>query len=664
MFDMIYLRLFSQDPVTLLMATFVVVAAVIILILRRKVFVQDVHEPQVSGSEPIKDSYYEANKLFRRKRKYLHIIICIIPFAACLVHFILNRFVGNVWATWHFYGIFYLAAALIALLPVFDLIRITRKIFPPFVVVFAVAALFHTAIYPMAWSSALRNHTHKSYTESFIAMTEDMEKYYSLTDWKRIDIPALRDKFLPVVEQAEKTNDDGLFYAAACAYTYYFFDGHVRAMPSTESFWRGVMLLSGNDYGFSMVKLDDGRYVAVCSDIETPAYEAGIHDGTEIVMWNGKPVAQAAAETECIYKYLTWPVKENEDFFRPVWLATRGINDPIDSAERILALAEIEPRISRFIRNDTGEVVEIADPRKIPMELMDILTVEENTDKRSPAYVGFISDNGEYTEIEVKALGFGMNRLEYTYLNLLNILRPNAYWLDKNLETIMVNDDTAYMLRFIESNFILTDNLSYLTGKYPAIKRKLSKKFEELRAQGMKKLIIDARHNEGGFTAMGNETASLFSKESFPMGMEVSCINGEFKPLQTEYVEAGGTFSDLQVVLLTDAFCLSAGDYLVKALENCPNVTVMGMTSSNCSCQTTGGDSYLSDSVCEVRYPVNWRYNPDGTRFIDTDFTRTCTLPLDVKIPLTLEAALMMTSIEEDVPDYQLEYAIEYLRQK
>ena len=664
MFDMIYLRLFSQDPVTIALASFVVVAAIVILVLRRKVFVQDIQEPQTDGLEPIKDSYYEANKIFRRKRKYLHIILCVIPFAACFVHFIFARFIGNSWATWHYYGIFYLASALIALLPICDLNRITRKVFPPFTAVFAVAALLHTLIFPMAWSSALRNHTHKSYTESFIAMTEDMEKYYSLMDWKKIDIPALRDKFLPVVEQAEKTNDDGLLYAAACAYTYYFYDGHVRAMPSTESFWRGVMLLSGNDYGFSMVKLDDGRFIAVSCSAESPAYEAGIHNGTEIVMWNGKPVAQAAAETECIYKFVTWPVKENEDFFRPVWLATRGINDPLDSAERILALSQIEPRISRFIKNDTGEIVEIENPGRIPMELLDTLTVEDNTGKRSPAYVGFITDSGEYKELELKALGYGIDRLEYTYLNLLSALRTNAFWLDKNLDTIMINDDTAYMLRFIESNFILTDNLSYLTGKYPAIRQKLTKTLSELRAQGMKKLIIDARNNEGGFLAMGNETASLFTTECFPTGMEVSRINGNYKPLQTEHVEPDGSFSDIQVVLLTNAFCLSAGDYLVKVLGDCPNVTVMGMTTSNCSCQTTGGDSYLAESICQVRYPVNWRDNPDGTRFIDTDETRTCTLPLDVTIPLTYEAALSMTSFEDDVPDYQLEYAIEYLKER
>lgn len=37
-------------------------------------------------------------------------------------------------------------------------------------------------------------------------MTEDMEKYYSLKEWKKIDIPALREKFLPVVQKAQEVH--------------------------------------------------------------------------------------------------------------------------------------------------------------------------------------------------------------------------------------------------------------------------------------------------------------------------------------------------------------------------------------------------------------------------------------------------------------------------
>ena len=226
----------------------------------------------------------------------------------------------------------------------------------------------------------------------------------------------------------------------------------------------------------------------------------------------------------------------------------------------------------------------------------------------------------------------------------------------------MVNDDTAYMLRFSETNFILLDNLSYLTGRYPAIKNKLKRTLQGLREQGMKNLIIDARCNSGGFSAMGNETASLFSSERFVVDTKGSFIDGVYKEFTSEYVEADGSFSDINVVLLTDAFCVSAGDYLVKVLGKCPNVTVMGFTSSNCACQTTGGLSYLTDGMNYVVYPVGWMYEPDGKRLIDTDETRTCTLPLDVKVPLTYEAALTLTSEDPDRPDYLLEYAKEYLK--
>ena len=49
-----------------------------------------------------------------------------------------------------------------------------------------------------------------------------MEKYYSLKDWKKIDIPALREKFLPVIQKAQDTKNPKLFAAAIQAYAYYF----------------------------------------------------------------------------------------------------------------------------------------------------------------------------------------------------------------------------------------------------------------------------------------------------------------------------------------------------------------------------------------------------------------------------------------------------------
>lgn len=144
-----------------------------------------------------------------------------------------------------------------------------------------------------------------------------------------------------------------------------------------------------------------------------------------------------------------------------------------------------------------------------------------------------------------------------------------------------------------------------------------------------KKLIIDARANSGGFWSLGLETASLFSTESFDIAKRGSEVFGKESILQTITVPADGRFSDIEVILLVDPFCVSAGDSLVKMLSQCSNVTVMGLAPSNCSCQETGGVSFLSDSICSIVYPVNWLYEVDGRRYIDVDETRECTLPLD-----------------------------------
>ena len=667
MLDLIFTRLFAQPPVPIFLSLFVALYAIAVLVLMRSVFGE-----KPLGIPPELMRYTDCSAAFRRKRKRLFILVCAVPLVLCIIHFIFARYKHNMWATWHYYGIFYLASVLLAALPLADFAKITRKLCAPLVTAFAAAAFFHTIIYPMAWSSTIRNHTYESFTESFVSMTHDMEEHYSLKDWKKTDIPAIREKILPLVEHAERTNDKGLFHAAMSAYAYYFYDGHVKAYAEDPDVWYiALLILAGNDYGFSIVQLDDGRFIAVSCSPETQAYQMGIHNGTQIVKWNGKPVAQAVSEIECIYGANTWPVKENEDFFRPVWLSTRGKNDSSDLTERLIAMAELyreeaETPITVVGTTDSGEKIEVEisadDPNLDPNLLKQLKITGGKNTERSPATVGFMTDYGIYREIELEALGAGLNRLEYTYLSLLHWLEPNAYWLDQNLEAIMVNDDTAYMLRDSETNFILWDNLSYLTGRYPAIKNKLKKTFQDLREQGMKNLIIDARCNSGGFMAMGNETASLFSSERFVMDTKGSFVDGAYKEFVTEYVEADGSFSDINVVLLTDAFCVSAGDYLVYALSKCPNVTVMGMTSSNCSCQTTGGLSYLTYGINYIVYPVGWIYEPDGKRLIDTDETRTCTLPLDVKIPLTYEAALLMTSEEPDKPDYQLEYAIEYLK--
>ena len=224
----------------------------------------------------------------------------------------------------------------------------------------------------------------------------------------------------------------------------------------------------------------------------------------------------------------------------------------------------------------------------------------------------------------------------------------------------MLNEDTAYMARKKEQFGEFFDVLSYFTNRNPQVRKHLIKELTARKEEGMKKLIIDARSNQGGFWAEGVETASLFTKVPFEMAKRGTELFGKPQMIHTVQVPADGRFSDIEVILLVDMYCVSAGDSLVKVLSQCPNVTVMGLMPSNCSCQEVGGVSFLSDGICNIVYPVNWLYELDGRRYIDTDDSRECTLPLDIQIPLTTQLVGDFYR-EHDNRDVLLDYVIDYL---
>ena len=558
-------------------------------------------------------------------------ILCFIPLALALFHFAFFRIKGNFWSTRYYYMWFYIASLVLALPALTSLCPRINKILHLLITVFCILCGLYTIYKPLVWDSAMRNHTRQSYVESFISTTKDMEKYYSLKDWKKIDIPALREKFLPVIQKAQDTKNPQLFAAAIQAYAYYFYDGHVRAYANDWDVWvNSVCLLGGHDYGMSMIKLSDGKVVAVLVDVEGSAYQNGIRDLTVMTSWNGVEINKAIDSIEFIYGRETFPVKTNEEIYKPAMLATKG--------------QKADGQAGQY------DIVE---------ELLQIADITDDM-QRPTALAGFIDEDGVAREVELTAKGTGAYRMEQAFVPLTWHVYQNFPELE-NLHTVMINEDTAYMRRSSEQFGEFFDVLSYFTNHNPQVRKHLIKELTARKEEGMKKLIIDARNNQGGFWAEGVETASLFTKEPFEMARRGTELFGKPQMIHTVTVEADGRFSDIEVILLVDMYCVSAGDSLVKVLSQCPNVTVMGLMPSNCSCQETGGISFLSDGICWINYPVNWLYELDGRRYIDTDESRECTLPLDLQIPLTKELVHSLYT-EYETRDVILDYVIDYLK--
>ena len=535
-----------------------------------------------------------------RREKYAVLrIMCILPVIVALLHY------------WHYGELTlrkfrYLYAE--ALIPLIYLLPGKKKIVGCLKVVGITLAVFvicfmfqlDSISHPM-----VHNFTRYSYTESFERMLDTMEKEYCLNTWKRMDYGALREQYLPMVEEAEKNEDEVHFAAIIKEVCYRFYDTHVSA--GISGFVRKKLreYQAENDYGLSMIRLNDGKVVAICTFPATEDYPydihgLGIHDGTQILAWDGVEIDEAVRSVECTDD--RFPVESNEDVFRPIYLAGKG-GDSVD--------------------------------------------------------VTFVDDEGEVREVTLSRIESYDNRLSWVKSMLLHI--------DQNRENFsyrMLDDKCGYLCVTAESYDSLKDDIaSARGGYYPELTEFYAGIIEELKKQGMEYLVVDVRNNGGGYDCVDGALASLFTEEKRHMvsfGYEDA---GGYHIVESQYIFPDGRYNDLPVALLVNSNCVSAGDGMAKFLGDCDNVTLMGITASSGVNQNNGGFIYLTKHIC-VHYPVFLSLSSEAEPLIDTDYTRENRIPLEVTIPMTMEMALKMFDVMQNYPDlqdYELEYAVKYL---
>lgn len=506
--------------------------------------------------------------------------------------------------------LFYLEA-LIPILFIFNIksafIRVIRSV----MVCLSSAVLCFVFILNSISAPMVHNYTRYSYTESFQKMLKTMEQEYCLNSWKEIDYDELLETYLPRVEEAERNRDEAAYSAIITEVTYKFYDSHVGPYLTDDTRFATCEYLSGNDYGLSMIRIDDGSVIAVLVEHGCEAATKGIHDGTTIISWDNRDINEAVEDVECIYPGLSFPVEENEDIFRPIFLAGKG-----------------------------GESISIT----------------------------FLDDNGDERSISVQKTGNYEDRLSVAINCLLH--NGDDY---QNFYSCMLDDRCGYLQITSECYDALGDNISAIKkGCYPELTEYYADLIENLENKGMQYLIIDIRNNGGGYDSVAGALASLFTdKKSHMVSFGYEDAKG-YHIAESQYIFPDGRYADIPVVVLVNSNCMSAGDGMAKFLGDCPNVTLMGITASSGVNQNNGGYIYLTDNIC-VYYPVFLSLSEDGEPFIDTDHTRENKIPLDVAIPITGENAKTIFSVDNFdreamekgkivfKRDVELEYAVRYL---
>ena len=270
--------------------------------------------------------------------------------------------------------------------------------------------------------------------------------------------------------------------------------------------------------------------------------------------------------------------------------------------------------------------------------------------------VRFIGDDGKENEVTLKSTGSYFNRF-------MTAMEPvTGKRCDEFAYCEMLDDRCGYLCIPEEEYDVTGDIVAALTDDYPAVRDLLISRIEQMKARGMDRLIIDLRDNDGGLDVISSAVASLFTTE------EIRTYSGFCKDgtlIETKYwkwtVPADGRYSDIPVVVLVNAGTASAGDILTYNLSLCPNVTVMGITTSWGCAQGVGQTCLLSGGSIRVRYSIMATLDEDRNIYIDPGADRVSGITLDERIPFDMNAVNKMYVQGQD---YELEYALEWIERE
>ena len=541
---------------------------------------------------------------FMKKRHHkLWVGLCCIPLAVVLLFYAINAPGAVQELFWQRHISFGIAALFILLWGLVTYFRGSFGVYTAFE--FFVNTLLCGSVFLVTMVSDdimnLGDYSKYGWTESVSKTIDQLEESYVTRYWKDIDFEAMREKYLPLVEKAEKENDEAAILELLYELKYDLYDGHVWVIPYDIEGESGVIRnFYGNDFGLSLFRDNVGEVLAVLVEPGSEAEKTGIHNGTVVTRWNGVAIDDAAAEVKCIDPDNTFVYVENEDIFRPAFLAGHG-----------------------------EEKVEIS----------------------------FIADDGTEKTVQLSSIGSYSKRLK----NLIETVYSKNIFSSENYYTCMLDQECGYLRvqnEDYENNDYLHFIYSELSGKNPKLYKEIRDKIQDLEDKGMKRLIIDLRNNSGGYSNISSCIASLFvDVEIVPA--ETYLINEKFGLFRRSFEFGEALWSDIPITVIVNGETCSAGDVLAYWLSRGDNTALIGNTYQWGSSQATGGRCILTDGKIEFYYPIYPALTENNEPIAEPKSDRKSVVNLDYHITYSKEEVVELFSDSEG--DHILEAALEYV---
>ncbi|MCR4598624.1 MAG: S41 family peptidase [Acetatifactor sp.] len=531
-------------------------------------------------------------------------LISMIPLAVYVVFLCKEHYVGNTELTIQRYTAFGLVALFIALYGLAIFFKRSFKAYTIIMCMTNVVILLLNII--VIWAVYLRpnvaNYSALGWTDSFEKTIDYLEKEYILNEWKEIDYARIREELIPKVREAEQNHDELAFVAALYELKYEFHDGHVTVRGNMAQRNAAIAMMAGNDYGFSMFRAKTGEVVAILVDEESEAYKNGIHNGTIITKWDDVPIDEACAGVKCIDREHPFQTTENIYIGQPIFLAGQG-----------------------------GDQLKVT----------------------------FISDDHKEMSVTLSPCGEYVHRRTQT----LEILFNDKVISRDNYSLTMIDDHIGYLRIWEEEYspdpFFITK--CTIAGFSQKIYDKLDAGLEELSKQGMDRIIIDLRNNEGGNGFESRTVASLFTSNPIPHYLTLY-KDGEYQVVSEAKKSGACKWDNIPIVVLVNGQTVSAGEILTHYLKGSKNVTIIGNTTTWGAAQGTGGSTVLTDSKYEFRFPITLEIGSDHLPIVDVKADGNTRLTLDYQIDYSIEELVEM--FENPEKDTVLQEAIDYINEE